>query len=212
MTHGGAGLVRWWPFFLPPFYLLLVLWLQPGDHPGEPDNQPSLGRLLYDDYDVTAFAQRGLNALAGRAPGGKPPPWITNEEFRDAISVPFPLHDHYFLEYPPATLPLFALGWWLQPGEIAVPATVLDCVHNRIVEHRPSNENEFWLGKSFRHAIQIHMILMTLCLLGLMAVLQAGYEADGELSGPIWLLLLPATLYFSLNRFDVLPALLLAAS
>jgi hypothetical protein len=205
-------MLRYWPFLLPPLYLALIFYLQPADHLGDAQTSIRLGRLLYDDYDMTAFAQRGLNAVAGRTPGAKPSPWITNEEFRDALSGPFPLQEQYFLEYPPAALPLFALGWWLQPGEIAVPAAVLDSVQNRIVEHWPRNDDELRLWRSFRQSIHIYMIVMMLCLLSTMAVLHVGYEPDGGLAGPVFLFVLPAALYFSLNRFDILPALLVALS
>jgi hypothetical protein len=212
MSDQRARVLRWWPFLLPPLYLGLIFYLQPIDHLGDPETSVRLGRLVYDDYDMTAFAQRGLNAVAGRTPGGKPPAWITNEEFRDALSRPFPLQEQYFLEYPPAALPLFALGWWLQPGEIPVPAAVLDSVQNRIVEHWPSNDDELGLWRSFRQAIHIYVLVMTLCLLGTMAVLHVGYEPDGGLAGPVFLFVLPAALYFSLNRFDIVPALLVALS
>jgi hypothetical protein len=45
-----------------------------------------------------------------------------------------------------------------------------------------------------------------------MAVLRLGYERGRRLSGPVALLLLPAALYFTANRFDIVPALLTALS
>src|SRR5262245_57431448 len=55
---------------VPFVYLAVILWLQPADHLGwGPDKAPWLGRLVYDDFDVTAYAVRGLNAHAGRTPG-----------------------------------------------------------------------------------------------------------------------------------------------
>jgi uncharacterized membrane protein len=51
---------------------------------------------------------------------------------------------------------------------------------------------------------------MCLALLLLMLVLQAGYEPGGGLAGWPALLLLPGMLYFSLNRYDVVLALLAA--
>jgi hypothetical protein len=51
---------------------------------------------------------------------------------------------------------------------------------------------------------------MAACFLGLVAVLRAGYGPGGELRASGALLLLPATLYFTLNRFDIVPALLTA--
>ena len=48
------------------------------------------------------------------------------------------------------------------------------------------------------------------CLIALMLVIRSGYEPGARVSGSILLLLLPATLYFSANRFDVVPALFVA--
>ena len=56
------------------------------------------------------------------------------------------------------------------------------------------------------------MLLMMACGLGLVVVLRCGYEPGGGLSSSGLLLLLPAALYFTLNRFDMLPALLTALS
>src|SRR5262245_50150016 len=56
------------------------------------------------------------------------------------------------------------------------------------------------------------MSVMALCLLGTMAVLRVGYEPDSALAGSVFLFVLPAALYFSLNRFDILPPLLVALS
>jgi hypothetical protein len=211
----SRDIVRWFPFLIPPAYLALVLSLQPTDRLGDPETAPQLGRLFYDDYDMTAFALRGLNAVEGRTPGSPHPSTDVNTVmFREALEQPSTRQPDYFLEYPPAILPLFALSWLVQPveGHRDVSPVVLDAWHNRIVEHWPRNEREQELWRQFRRAMQIYMVVMTLCLLGLMAMLRAGYEPEGRLSGPIWLLVLPGALYFSLNRFDVLPALLVALS
>ena len=65
--------LRYCPFLVPPLYLALILWLQPGDHLGDPPAGWPDERLLYDDYDLTAFALRGLNAARGRTPGAAHP-------------------------------------------------------------------------------------------------------------------------------------------
>src|SRR3954470_20493489 len=61
--------VRWGPLLLPPFYLAVVLWLQPPDYMGPPDQAPWLARMLWDDFDDACMALRGLNAGLGRRAG-----------------------------------------------------------------------------------------------------------------------------------------------
>jgi hypothetical protein len=200
---------------VPPLYLLFVLWLQPSDRLGEPDVAPELGRWFYDDYEGIAKALRGLNATLGRLPGRpSEPPVLTEAEFCRDLDTPRPLAPRYFLEYPHAALLLFHLGYLLQPGmdNLEVPAAVADGWLNNLVGHVPRNDPERRLWRHIRRAIQIYTIGLTVCLLLLMVVIDLGYEAGRELSGPVVLLILPSALYFSLNRFDIVPALLMALS
>jgi hypothetical protein len=95
-------------------------------------------------------------------------------------------------------------------GEI--PPAVCDGCHNNVVEHTPRNAAEDALWSHFRHATRWYAVVMLVSLCALMAVLHAGYEPGTRLTTPIHLLLLPASLYFALNRFDVLPALLVGLS
>src|SRR5262249_45448633 len=126
-----------WAFLAPPVYLGLVVALQPDDRLGEPDAAPWLGRLVYDDYDVTAMALRGLNADRGRTPGQlEPPPALPSDDFHALLSEPVAARPRYFLEYPPAALLLFCLPWEWNPPP-TVPAAVLDACHNSLVEHEP---------------------------------------------------------------------------
>jgi hypothetical protein len=53
---------------------------------------------------------------------------------------------------------------------------------------------------------------MSGCLLLLMAVLHAGYDPRSPGSGSLVLLVMPAAMYFTLDRFDIVPALLTALS
>lgn len=201
-------MLRYWPFLLPPLYLLLIFALQPADRLGDPPAR--VGRLVYDDYDLTALVLRGLNAAHGRTPGHPHPEYLNGTAFRAALEQKTELEEAYFLEYPPTALLVFRLAWLGRP--VDVPPAILDGWHNNLVEHRPRTETERDLWQRIRTAIRIVQSLMMFCLLGLMAVLLVGYEADGGLAGPIWLLVLPGALYFALNRFDVLPALLTALS
>jgi hypothetical protein len=206
--------IRWAPFVVPPCYFLLIVCLQPRDHMGPPDAAPWLHSSLYDDYDATALALRGLNAARGRMAGAADPPTPRNpDDFNRTLDNPRQsLKPRYHLEYPPSTLLLFRVGWVGQADLESFPPAILDGDYNAIVQHMPRDEQESrWWGQ-FRRAMQTNMLLMVVCGLGLTAVLRAGYEPGGGLSSSGLLLLLPASLYFTLNRFDVLPALLTALS
>ena len=214
LRRAAVVAARWAPFVVPPCYLLLVFALQPRDHMGPPDAAPWLYSSLYDDYDATAMALRGLNFARGRIPGSadppcQQPPHGLNQELDDPNLA---LKPRYHLEYPPAALLLFRLGWVGQSNLDSYPPAVLDGDYVQLVQHEPRNEQErVWWGQ-FRRAGQTYMLLMMACGLSLTAVLRAGYEPNGGLSSSGLLLLLPAALYFTLNRFDVLPALLVAVS
>src|SRR5204863_7835026 len=66
------------------------------------------------------------------------------------------------------------------------------------------------LWRQFRHAIRLYLCVMIACQLALMVVLRVGYEPGHSV--PIGFLVLPGALYFTLNRFDIVPALLVALS
>jgi hypothetical protein len=214
LRRAAVVAARWAPFVVPPCYLLLVFALQPRDHMGPPDAAPWLYSSLYDDYDATAMALRGLNVARDRIPGSadppcQPPPDGLNRELDDPHQA---LKPRYHLEYPTAALLLFRLGWVGQSNLDSYPPAVLDGDYVQLVEHKPRNDQErVWWGQ-FRRAGQTYMLLMMACGLCLTAVLRAGYEPGGGLSSSGLLLLLPAALYFTLNRFDILPALLTALS
>jgi hypothetical protein len=206
--------VRWLPFVVPPCYFLLIVCLQPRDRMGPPDAAPWLQSSLYDDYDATAMALRGLNAARGRMAGATDPPTMPSpDEFDRTLDDPRQtLKPRYHLEYPPSALLLFRLGWLGQTDLNSFPPAILNGDYNAIVQHKPRDEQERHWWNQFRRAMQTNMLLMMVCGLGLMAVLRAGYERGGRLSSSGLLLLLPAALYFTLNRFDIVPALLTALS
>lgn len=180
------------------------------------------GSLLYDDFEAGCYILRGLNATVDRRPFGRlealplvEPPAPGQP---DPLSVqldgnpPAELSDRYFLEYPPPSLWIFRLGFLLQSPAGDVPPAVLDASKHMLVYHTPRNDAERALWRHFRVATDIYAAVMLGCLIGLMAVIRWGYEPGGRLAGPIFLLLLPAALYFTANRFDVVPALLVALS
>jgi hypothetical protein len=193
---------------VPFAYLAVILWLQPPDHLGfHPDKAPWLGRLVYDDFDVTAYAMRGLNAHAGRTPGlDEEPSFYLAAALDDPGWSP---RERYYLEYPVPALLLFRLGWDWQPDPRAPPA-LYDAPYHAVVLHVPRDAAERRLWSQLRRATQTYLVLMAGCCAALMAVLLVGYERGGGLAGGAILLALPAALYFGLHRFDALPALLTA--
>jgi hypothetical protein len=209
----AIGSVRWiyvLPFLIPPLYLAVILWLQPGDRMGPPEGNDWLGQLLYDDWDESAMALRGLNGYLGRMAGDPEEP---NEEdlakFDDTLNdANRPLRSRYFLEYPHASLLVFELGYVWQSVETP-PAAVLDGSYRNLVRHRPRNGVEARIWRQMRWAGRTYLLLMTVCQLGLMTVL---YTSCGRWAGVLWLTVLPAALYFALNRFDIVPVLLTAVS
>jgi hypothetical protein len=203
-------LTRWGPFLVPPLYLALILWLQPADHFGlTPDKAPWLNRSINDDMDVTSYALRGLNASLGRTAGRMDnPPQLPDEQYSRELNEPRPLLPHYYLEYPHAALLIFCVPYWLEPMP-QPPAAVCDGGYGNIVEHRPRNDREQQIWRQFRRVTRTYLVMMCLCTLLLMALVRFGYQPGG-LSGPVVLLILPAALYFGLNRFDVVLALLMA--
>jgi hypothetical protein len=210
-----ASARRWFPFLIPPLYLALIVWLQPPDRLGPPDWPAWLDRAAYDDYDIAAMTLRALNTGLRREAGRlDPPPPLGVEGFREALDAGPPLRPRYFLEWPHTALWLFRLNWFLAGGSEGLdpPTAVCDGSYHDVVEHEPHNDAEQALWRRFRLADQIHRAFMTVCLLALTAVLARGYEPGGGLVGEPLFLLLPAALYFSLNRFDVLPAALTALS
>jgi hypothetical protein len=202
------------PFLVPPLALAVVIWLQPADHldhERRPDRAPWLGRLVYDDWDWSAIVLRGLNASRGRTPGLDREPTLTAEEFAEGLhDTNRPLQERYYLEYPLLATWIFRLPFLVHP--VSAPAVILDGHYGNILFHEPRDKGERDLWQSLRLAMQTYAALMMICLLLLMAIVRRGYEPGGGLAGVVWLFLLPGALYFTLNRFDVVPALLTAAS
>jgi hypothetical protein len=205
-------LLRWLPFVLPPVALAIIVWLQPEDHMGPyPDRAPWLGKLVYDDWDWSACVLRGLNASMGRKAGLIEKRGLEEPEFCAALDDPsLTLAERYYLEYPLADTWFFRLPYLIHP--VHAPVALCDGQYGNVIFHRPRNDAERDLWRTFRRIAQEYAACMVICLLLLMAVVGVGYEPGGKLSGPVWLLVLPGALYFALNRFDVLPAMLTAFS
>ena len=206
---------------LPAAYCALVLILAPPDRLGPPavlDRTVAPGfstkRLLYDDYDVTAMALRGLNTAVGRNPARREMPECLGGEFRPDSGDPRALSPSFFAEYPHAALWLFRLAFPSGEaiGSWGVSGGVLDACFPDLVTYTPAKPNEQYTWQQLRRATNVYRVASTVCLMLLVLVLQFGFVARNRLQGATGLLILPAALYFAVNRFDVLPALLTAVS
>ncbi len=204
-----AYLREWWPFLVPLVAAAAVFAVQPGDQLGWPGDEPFKTRLLYDDADMGAYALRGLNANLGRPPGPVEPDLVAPEVFDQAVEFgpdPPPL-DRYFLEYPHAALFLFRAVAALAPHDGPWPNAVLDANYANLIFHVPHTPRERALWRTFRWIARGVVALNVLALLAMMLVLKRGLGPDGTWAGPVWLLVLPASLYFVQCRFDTLPSL-----
>lgn len=169
---------------------------------------PFRTRIYYDDADMAAFVLRGVNANMGRTPGPEAEeyePGVFDQAL--ATNTHPPLTPRYFLEYPHAALYLFRLVMTVVPREGTWPSTVLDRHYANIIFHRPQNEDERKTWMTFRRGARVILVINVLALMAMMLVLLRGLGPNGEWSGPVWLLALPASLYFTMSRFDTLPSL-----
>jgi hypothetical protein len=204
---------------LPLVYCAAALLAAPRDRLGAPPalNRTfasgfSTSRVLYDDYDVTAMALRGLNTAVRRVPSSRDTTKCLGERFTAAAGEPRTLGRVFFAEYPHAALWLFRLalpskatirGW-------GVTSAVLDACYPDLVTYAPTQPNDRYLWRRLRLATDVYRTGGTVCLLALIVVLRRGFP-DRRIQA-VALLTLPAALYFAVNRFDVVPALLTAVS
>ena len=210
----GPTIRRWGRAALP---LVPVVWaaaalamMRPDALTARPEVPFGLKWLLYDECDLGALALRGANAHMGRLPGrSDEPPWDVPDDVAARLDgPPAPYADRYYLEYPTPALLLFRAGYLAAPPGPIVPPAVADAQHFGVAFFEPRNDAERAVWGHLRTAARVHVVLMAAALVGLMAVLRRGY---GEGPRPaVWLAALPAAVYFSLCRYDIVPALLTA--
>ncbi|HEY2786495.1 MAG TPA: glycosyltransferase family 87 protein, partial [Fimbriiglobus sp.] len=207
--------VRWLANYglivLPILACAAVLLLMRPDAPkARPDVPITLKWLVYDECDVGAYALRGINATVGRLPGRLDEPERQEpEDLAAALDAKQPpLATRYYLEYPTPTLLLFRLGYLLNPDaqNLSLPPALADSHHNGLANFDPRNELERKLWTAFRFAYRVYYAVMAAGLVALILVLRWGYEPDRPV-GSVWLCALPGAVFFSLNRFDILPVL-----
>jgi hypothetical protein len=197
---------------VPAACLAAAVVLRPTGRLGPPDSMPWMNQLVYDDNDVAAYALRGLNATLGRHAGRDDvPERVEADQYAAALSEDRRLAPRYYLEYPHAALLLFRIPYLFGPDLPPAPAALLDGAHEDLVKYVPDAARApLWSRfHAFAVAFMVEVIVLYACLAGVLAV---GYESGGGLAYRGLLLILPGVLFFSLNRFDVVPALLTALS
>ena len=170
--------------------------------------------LIYDESDLTALSLRGANIWMGRLPGrlDEPvqPDWdLPSTVLPQQLDAPQPEYaERFYLEYPTPTLVLFWLGHALQAGNtVEIPPIVADGQQFSIGFFTPRNDSERAIWTRLGNAVRFYVAMMTFGLVAMIVILIRGYGPELCEPGPVWLAVLPGAVFFSLNRFDVLPAL-----
>jgi hypothetical protein len=220
--------LRWWPLSVPVMYYLVILGMQPANRwvpplASTPEYQipdfplpNQFSRIVFDDVDIAAWVLRAENAARGRQAGWpSETPGHYPENFRLIIDEQPQPTERYFLEYPPAALGFFQLGLIGsgRPGnDVPLSAGILDAhqFSTAYYDPRPGVEDQLW--RSWRHAQRVYSFLLLGALMGGMLLVTQGVGADRRATGPMWLFLLPAMLYYTPSRFDILPAVLVLVS
>jgi len=210
-------------FAAPLIFGSVILALQPAAHfvppatgtPGYPLNE-GYTRLVFDDCDDVAWMIRAENARRGRLAGrvdeaGKPvhvKPGRSHAEYEERVAERPPFTERYFLEYPPAALAFFRICYLASGsnGTARVSATLLDEHEFNFACHTPATEAERELYRGIRRGVDAAVLALLLILMGVMLLIRRGVGPNGIAAGSPWLCVLPAMLYFTPCRYDILPA------
>jgi hypothetical protein len=202
-------------FLVPLLFYLCWRQVRNTDRMHAPWSPSYIISLIYDEFDLTAMALRGLNAERGRQAGlPENPAYPEDEPFDQQLHSRTELNDRYFLEYPHLALLIFRAGYWIQPEakNIAVLPAIADADYHDLATFEPCAEEEYAVQRLFVRATDFYGAVMLSCLLVLIAVLWIGYGSHAGVEGGATWLLMPAALFFALNRYDVVPALFTALS
>jgi hypothetical protein len=202
-------------FLVPTLFYLSWRQVRNTDRMHAPWSPSYIKSLVYDEFDLTAMALRGLNAECGRQAGLPENPCYPDEEpFDQQLHSRTEWNDRYFLEYPHTALLIFRAGYWLQPEAetVPVPPAIADADYHDLATFEPCAEDEYAVQKLFVRAADFYGVVMLACLLALIGVLWLGYGHHAGVEGGAAWLLMPAALFFALNRYDVVPALFAALS
>jgi len=216
-------LFRFLPYLVLVVYFVVILAMQPVHRfippqyvgPDYPLNG-GWARFVFDDGDIAAWVLRAENANRGRLAGAPKEPFPdfddgsgTFEDFKKKVDNPPPLTDRYFLEYPAAALYFFRLGTigsGAPKASESISPAILDANQFNTLYYEPRNDVEVRLWASWRRAQRVYAAILFAVLAGLMFLTSRGVGANGRASGPAWLFVLPAMLYFTPCRYDILPA------
>lgn len=204
----------WWPLWVPVVWALVICWMMRPDTILARLTIPfAVKWLVYDESDLTALALRGANAQTDRLPGRleEPVPVSPDDLAKQLAGPPPPLSERYYLEYPPAALLVFRLGYAIQGERFELPPVLADAHQYGVSFYIPRTHEQQPIFKRFHRAVQFYVLVMAAALMGLIVVLKRGYGPDLP-GGPVWLAVLPGAMFFALNRFDVLPVLATAVS
>jgi hypothetical protein len=168
----------------------------------------ALGALVYDEFDLGAMALRGLNAELGRQAGAEAPPrWVPYPAYSKVIESPRPPKSRYFLEYPHAALLVFRAGYWIQPNwrDIPIPPGLPDSAYHNLSSHDPETDEQLRIWRVFAQTRDFYFGVMVLSWIVLVGVVRWLYPPEWRTGW--FLLLLPGAVFFTINRYDILPAL-----
>ena len=202
-------------FLIPILFYIAWRQVRNTDRMHAPWSPSYIISLIYDEFDLTAMALRGLNAEHGRQAGLPENPICSEDEpFDQQLHSRTELNDRYFLEYPHLALLIFRAGYWIQPEveNIPVLTAIADADYHDLATFEPCAAEEYAVQRLFVRATDFYCVAMLSCLLALIAVLWIGYGSHPGVEGGATWLLMPAALFFALNRYDVVPALFTAMS
>jgi hypothetical protein len=207
--------LRYWPLAVPVVWCALICaFMRPDALKARESIPETVKWLIYDEVDLTALVLRGANAHMGRTPGrADEPAWDLPPQLAARLDAPQPPYsERFYLEYPVPALALFRLAFAVQPGAdgLSVPPAVADSSQHAVSHFVPRDDAERRVWTCFRVAGQFLVCVMAAALVALMLVAGRGYEPGERWGGPVWLAALPGAVFFALNRFDILPALMTA--
>src|SRR5262245_22531992 len=165
-------------FLVPVLFYITWCAVRNSDRMHAPWSPNYVISLVYDEFDLTAMALRGLNAERGRQAGLPENPADTDDEpFNQQLHSRTELNKRYFLEYPHAALLIFRAGYWFQPEARTVPLApaIADADYHNLATFEPCTEEEYEVQRLLVRATDFYAAVLLACLLGLIAVLSVGY-------------------------------------
>lgn len=168
--------------------------------------------LAYDTTDASAYGIRVWNSDVGRKAGDLSEPiWINPDEYAIRLQQNDTLRPRYFAEYPPLAIFLFK-GIWPPPPPVVPPTGLLDGSYINVSRHVPRDAVQKEIWQWFAIGFQRHVMVMLAIYMTFLIILYFGNQPSIGGIRPVALAVLPGICYFSLSRFDILPATMIAIS